>query len=283
MHGLMQHDVLIDGAEAEGSWLKERAFQFGDGLFETVAIIDETPCLWAAHMARLGEGCRRLGLPLPDFGLLAKEGQLLCAGHRRAVLKIFWTAGQSERGYRRPRNIHPERILRRSEWPEKADGWCALRQCTHRLSENPALAGIKHLNRLDQVVARSEWDDAQTGEGLMLGQDGRVVSGTMSNIFVQREQTLLTPAIDGAGIGGVVRALVLQTGENIATPVLVDAVSLDDVCHADALFLSNSLIGVARVSRFESIEYDPGISEHAVIAETRRLCHQSKPWYASHE
>ena len=283
MHGLMQHDVLIDGAEAEGSWLKERAFQFGDGLFETVAIIDETPCLWAAHMARLGEGCRRLGLPLPDFGLLAKEGKRLCAGHRRAVLKIFWTAGQSERGYRRPRSMHPRRILRRSMWPEKADAWCALRQCTNRLSENPALAGIKHLNRLDQVVARSEWDDAQTGEGLMLGQDGRVVSGIMSNIFVQRGQTLLTPAIDGAGIAGVVRALVLATGENIGTPVLVDAVSLDDVCRADALFLSNSLIGVVRVSRFESIEYDPGISEHAVIAETRRLCQQSKSWYASHE
>ena len=162
-------------------------------------------------------------------------------------------------------------------------GWCALRQCTHRLSENPALAGIKHLNRLDQVVARSEWDDAQTGEGLMLGQDGRVVSGTMSNIFVQRDRKLMTPAIDGAGIAGVVRALVLQTGENIATPVLVGAVSLDDVRQADALFLSNSLIGLVRVSRFESIKYDPGISEHAVIAETRRLCQQSESWYESHE
>jgi 4-amino-4-deoxychorismate lyase len=199
------------------------------------------------------------------------------------VLKIFWTAGQSERGYRRPDSIHPRRILRRSEWPEKGDAWCALRQCTHRLSENPALAGIKHLNRLDQVVARSEWAGAQTGEGLMLGQDGRVVSGTMSNIFVQRDRKLLTPAIDGAGIAGVVRALVLDTAEDLGAKVGVDAVSLDDVYRADALFLTNSLIGVLRVSRFESIEYDPGISEHAVIAETRRLCHQSESWYASHE
>ena len=283
MHGLMQHDVLIDGAEAEGNWLRERAFQFGDGLFETIAILDGMPCHWAAHMARIREGCQRIRLPLPDFGLLAEEGQRLCAGHRRAVLKIFWTAGQSERGYRRPDSIHPQRILRRSDWPQKGDGWSALRQCNHRLGENPALAGIKHLNRLDQVVARSEWGDPQTGEGLMLGQDGRVVSGTMSNIFVQRDRKLLTPAIDGAGIAGVVRALVLDTAEDLGAKVGVDAVSLDDVYRADALFLTNSLIGVLRVSRFESIEYDPGISEHAVIAETRRLCHQSKPWYASHE
>jgi 4-amino-4-deoxychorismate lyase len=279
----MQHDVLIDGAQAQGSWLKERAFQFGDGLFETVAILDGMPCHWAAHMERLGEGCQRIRLPLPDFGLLAEEGQRLCVGHRRAVLKIFWTAGRTERGYRRPDDIHPQRILRRSEWPQKAAGWSALRQCDHRLGENPTLAGIKHLNRLDQVVARSEWKDARTGEGLMLGQDGRVVSGTMSNIFVQRGQTLLTPAIDGAGIAGVVRALILKTGENVGAPVLVDAVSLDDVRGADALFLSNSLIGVVRVSRFESIEYDPGIRQHAVISETRRLCHQSRSWHASDE
>jgi 4-amino-4-deoxychorismate lyase len=199
------------------------------------------------------------------------------------VLKIFWTAGQSERGYRRPDSIHPQRILRRSDWPQKGDGWSALRQCNHRLGENPALAGIKHLNRLDQVVARSEWGDPQTGEGLMLGQDGRVVSGTMSNIFVQRERKLLTPAIDGAGIAGVVRALVLDTAEELGAKVRVDAVSLDDVCRADALFLTNSLIGVLRVSRFESVEYEPGVNEHEVIAETRRLCHQTKPWYASHE
>ena len=109
MRGLMQHDVLVDGVEANGTWLEERAFQFGDGLFETVAIIDGKPCLWDAHMVRLRLGCRRLRLPHPDFSCLAEEGQRLCAGYARAVLKIFWTAGRSERGYRRPAALNPER------------------------------------------------------------------------------------------------------------------------------------------------------------------------------
>lgn len=273
----MQHDVLIDGIEADGSCFKERAFQFGDGLFETIAILDGAPCLWEAHMARLGEGCRRLRLPSPDFRLLAEEGRLLCAGHRRAVLKVFWSAGQSDRGYRRPKIINPQRILRRSTWPQMPRE-LTVRQCSHRLSENPMLAGIKHLNRLDQVLARSEWENAQIGEGLMLGQDGRVLCGTMSNIFVQRGQTLLTPSIDSAGIAGVVRNLALEIGRGIEKPVREGLVSLDDLRSADALFLSNSLMGMARVQSYESIDYAPDIGEHVVVAKARRLCHQSEPW-----
>ena len=273
----MQHDVLIDGVEADGIWLKERAFQFGDGLFETVAIIDGEPCLWDAHMARLRLGCLRLHLPFPDFSRLAEEGRRLCAGYSRAVLKIFWTAGRSERGYRRPVVLNPKRVLRRSEWLPSAPRW-SLRQCSHRLGENPALAGVKHLNRLDQVLARAEWVDANIDEGLTLGQDDRVVCGTMSNIFVQRDLTLLTPAVDMAGIAGVVRSLVLETGDAIGNPVQVGSVSLDDVRKADAVFLTNSLIGVVRARRFESYDYNPDVSEHAAIVQVRRHCHRPKAW-----
>jgi len=273
----MRHDVLIDGVEADGGWLGERACQFGDGLFETIAIIDGKPCLWDAHMARLADGCDRLRLPQPDLNQITEESRRLCAGRQRAVLKLYWTAGPSERGYRRPTALNPRRIMRCSEWPQETRGW-SMRQCGHRLAEGPALAGIKHLNRLDQVIARSEWEDGGTGEGLMLGQDDRVVCGTMSNVFLQRGQTLLTPAIDGAGIAGVVRNLALELGRQSANPLHVGTVTLDDVHAADALFLSNSLIGMVRVSRYESTGYDPDIGEHAVISETRRLCHQPEPW-----
>jgi len=273
----MQHNVLIEGVEAEGGWLRERAFQFGDGLFETIAIIDQKPCLWDAHMARLAEGCGRLRLPQPDFRRLSEESRRLCAGHPRAVLKLYWTAGQSERGYRRSAATRPRRILCRTEWPLTSQGW-TLRQCEHRLGEAPALAGIKHLNRLDQVIARSEWEDDGVAEGLMLGQNERVVCGTMTNIFLQQGQTLHTPAIDGAGVHGVVRNLVLELGRRSANPVQIGNVTLDDVRAADALYLSNSLIGVVRVRRYESTDYDLDAIEHPLISEARGLCHQPQPW-----
>jgi len=274
----MQHDVLIDGVEADGSWLSERALQYGDGLFETIAVVDGQPRLWAAHMARLAEGCRRLRLPVPDFHNLASECRHLCAGHSRAVVKILWTAGRSERGYRRPEPLSPQRVLRRSTWPvpQPNFGWI-VRQCRHRLSENPALAEIKHLNRLDQVVARTEWDDPAIDEGLMLGQDGRVVCGTMSNLFLQRGGCLATPAVDRAGVAGVVRDLVIKVAEEAGQRVSVEAVSLDEVRKADALFLTNSLIGVVRVRRYDSTDYDLSLSENAVMSQARYRCHHDLP------
>ena len=278
----MQAEVLVDGVETQAAWLQERGFQYGDGLFETVAIRQGKPCLWQSHLARLSLGCRRLGLPLPDFSRLAEEAGRLCAGLERAVLKIYWTAGRSQRGYRRPSALVPQRIVCSSDWPTQPAVW-HLRQCTHRLGENPALAEVKHLNRLDQVVARAEWDDPSIGEGLMLGQDGRVVSGTMSNIFVQKGSELHTPALAGAGIAGVVRTLVLEAGERVAQDVRVGRVSLQDVHEADALYLANSLLGLVRVERYESIEYPASVETHRAVVEARRLCHQPEAWGVPHE
>lgn len=270
----MHQDALIDGIAADGSWLSERALQFGDGLFETIAIVDGVPCLWDAHMARLSDGCRRLQLPIPDLDLLHDESRRLVAGRARAVLKIFWTAGRSERGYRRPSDVQPRRMLRVSQWdqPVQPASW-AVRLCRHRLGENSVLAGIKHLNRLDQVLARAEWDDAAFDEGLTFGQDGRVVCGTMSNLFLQAGNRLLTPCVRRAGIAGVVRGLALQIASDSGQVLEEADVAIDAVHAADAMFLSNSLIGVVRVGRFEDKIFDLGVVEHPLMTETRRLCH----------
>ena len=271
----MHDDSLIDGVAADADWLNERALQFGDGLFETVAVVRGEPCLWDAHMARFAEGCRRLHLPKPDFGLLEEEAGLLGAGRAQAVLKIYWTAGRSARGYRRPTPLQPRRMLHVSDWPYagQAGAW-VLRQCLHRLGENPALAQIKHLNRLDQVIARSEWDDPTIQEGIMLGQDGRVVCGTLSNLFVQKGNTLVTPSLAGAGIAGVVRGLALAIARTNGEQVHEDVISVQQLSDADALYLTNSLIGVVRVAGFGTRRYDLDFAEPPLMTETRRRCHQ---------
>lgn len=272
------HDrVLIDGAASDTGWTSERAFQYGDGLFETVAFIDGRPCLWDAHMARLVEGCRRLRLPTPDAAVLAEECRALADGLPHAVIKIYWTAGESRRGYARPTPLAPRRVLRLSEWPNTYAGsaapW-ALRLCEQRLGENAALAGIKHLNRLEQVLARSEWSDPAIDEGVMLGQDGRVLCGTMSNLFVQQGDALITPCLQGAGIAGVVRALLLRLAGQRQMDVRVGHVSEQQLAHADAVYLTNSLVGVKRVARFETTRYDMQVDEYPLIDEARSLCHE---------
>lgn len=267
--------LIVDGAPAgDAAGIDQRAFQFGDGLFETVAVVDGCPCLWSHHLDRLRDGCRRLGLPAPDPDLLDREIGALCADSDHAILKLYWTAGRSERGYRRPAPTVPMRVLALYEGSglNDQDGW-RIRTCRHRLSDNPALAGIKHLNRLDQVLARAEWDDTQINEGLMCGQDGAVICGTMTNLIVEKREALSTPAIDRAGIAGVVRRLAIETAEDSGEPLLERRHTLADIADADALYLTNSLIGVRRVLRWGDIEFDQGRVEHPVMAKVRQRCH----------
>ncbi len=269
----MKDGVLINGAPAEFGWLQERAWQFGDGLFETIAVIDANPCLWSLHTERLVLGCRRLHLPLPDIGLLLAELRTLCAGRARAVAKLYWTAGRSSRGYARPVPVAPCRVVHVSDWPQcELTAW-RVRLCAHRLSEQPTLAQIKHLNRLDQVIARAEWDDMAIDEGLMLGQGGGVVCGTKSNLFLQSHGDLSTPELARAGVAGVVRRLVMELGDGTGLPVRETQVSVEDLRKADAAYLTNSLIGVVRIAHCDSIDYDLAYGEHRLMTEARRLCH----------
>ena len=269
--------TLIDGQPAAAGWLAERACQFGDGLFETVAVVAGRPCLWQAHLARLLTGCRRLGLPAPDSGLLEQEVFDLCQGQDRAALKLFWTAGRSARGYRRPPGASGQRMLQLHPWPG-SDPACAwrVRLCSHRHGDNPALAGIKHLNRLDQVLARAEWEQDHD-EGIMLDQSGQVVSGTMSNLFVQRGGELLTPPIARAGIEGVVRGLLIDCAGQVGEALRIEAIGLADLYAAEALYLCNSLIGVVRVAGFEDHEYDQRLPLPGAVALARDLYHRPEP------
>ena len=270
----MHEEVLIDGVAVAGDWLNERAFQFGDGLFETIAVVDGQPCLWDLHCERLALGCQRLRLPLPNFERFKAEARRLCSGRALAALKLYWTAGRSVRGYLRPASVRPQRLLRVFDWAGAVAGaiW-TVRQCNHRLSDNPALAQIKHLNRLDQVLARAEWEDPAIDEGLMLDQSGNVSCGTMSNLFVQSGDALRTPVIARAGVAGVVRRLALEIARRHGFPVQESFLSPEELHRADAVYLTNSLIGVVRVGCIDSTSYDTSLGEHPLMEHTRRQCH----------
>jgi len=141
----------------------------------------------------------------------------------------------------------------------------AIRFCATPLSANPVLAGIKHLNRLEQVLARAEWQASEIAEGLMADEQGRVVEGTMSNLFVVSSGELWTPPVDRSGVAGVMRALVLDIALRQGIPARVREIRRPDLERADALFLTNSLIGIWPVRRLERWEYD-------ISAIPERLC-----------
>lgn len=254
--------MLIDGKETSCVAADDRGLQYGDGLFETIGVVHGLPRLWRHHMARLQAGCVRLGIQVPAVDTLYAEVQQLCSVTERAVVKIIITRGSGGRGYRPLLDAQPRRIVSSHPWPEFAADWATsgveIRVCDTRLGINPALAGIKHLNRLEQVLARREWDDPAIAEGIMFDSDNYLVDGTMSNLFIVRDGCLLTPALERCGVAGVMRTHILELAEQLGINCEITRLQLNDLQQSDEAFLCNSIIGIWPIRRLGHHEYRLG-------------------------
>lgn len=256
----MKTAILVNGKSTDCLPASDRGLQYGDGLFETIAVLHQTPQLWERHVERLTEGCARLSIPLPDVLLLREEVAQVIGGEDRCVVKLIVTRGLSGRGYRCESPV-PTRIVLRRHWPGYPDAAARLgvtvRWCRTRLALQPQLAGLKHLNRLEQVLARSEWQD-EAAEGLMCDSAGRVIEGTMSNLFLVVAGTLVTPDLSQSGVAGVMRAEVLARAAGLGIATTIKPVTPAMVEAADELFLTNSLIGLWPVARLDTRPYAVG-------------------------
>ena len=254
--------TLVNGQAGMNLSVADRGLQYGDGLFETLALRDGEPLLWDRHVQRLGEGCRRLGLPAPEARLLREEVTRIAGTEARAVAKIILTRGTAGRGYQADAAGSATRIVQRLPWPAypvaAGKEGVAVRWCETRLARQPKLAGMKHLNRLEQVLARAEWQD-DYAEGLMHDTDGLVIEGTKSNLFLVRDDgTVVTPDLSQSGVAGVMRAQVLDSAAAMGMRCIIQAVPTDMVESAHELFLTNSLIGIWPIRRIEARHYVVG-------------------------
>lgn len=250
---------LINGARTHSLPADDRGLAYGDGLFETMAVRDGELRFAAAHFSRLAKGCARLGIAYPGTGLLLAEAAEIVTGYQTATLKIIVTRGPGKRGYAADNSVKPTRLLGISSaavYPLTyyADG-IALRWCTTIASQNSSLAGLKSLNRLEHVLARSEWSDTDTQEGLMCDDSGHVISGCMSNLFVVSQGELLTPSMEHSGIRGTMRQRVIDLWRNAGGVSRETRLSKDAVSGADELFLTNALIGLWPVSSLAGNAY----------------------------
>jgi len=240
--------MLVNGQAQDMVSACDRGLLYGDGVFETIAVLDGKVQLWEPHMARLQLGCERLGIAPVDGGVLAAEAATLCRDVTRAVLKIIITRGTGGRGYRPLATATPTRILQVHPWPDYPERFARegvrLRVCTMRMGHNPALAGIKHLNRLEQVLARAEWDDEEIEEGLLLDQQGLLVEGTMSNIFLVQGMKLVTPCLAQCGVAGVMRATLIELAAGNGISTEVRSIPPDELYNAQEVFVCNSIIGI---------------------------------------
>lgn len=248
--------MSVDFVETDRLDAADRGTMYGDGLFETLRLVSGVAPLWQRHAERLRASAARLGLPAPDIDAMLAEVRRLAEGLDDAVARITYTAGIGERGYARPAVVTPTTVIGVSPLSLAAEMYregIALRLCDTRLGDQPLLAGMKHLNRLEQVLARSEWQDSRWQEGLMADQQGRVVCATAANLFAVRSGRLLTPPVDRCGVAGVARAELLAVGNVVIGPFTVQ-----ELVEADEVFLTSAVRGILPVRAFAGRTWQPG-------------------------
>lgn len=251
-------EALVNGRRGTTIGILDRGLQFGDGVFTTLAVHDGRPVWWERHLARLQYGCARLGIvPFPPADRLRGEVAELVGGYPDGVLKIIITRGDSLSGYA-PGTAGPNRILvatagQRHD-PDLARDGIRAGICTTRLARNPQLAGIKHLNRLEQVLGRRECGQ-RWAEGIMLDHDDNLIEGTMSNLFLLQGDRLVTPDLEHCGVRGIAREWIMEFANALGVDCAVETVGLADLPRFDELFFCNSLIGLWPVRRLDDREY----------------------------
>lgn len=239
----------------------DRGLHYGDGVFRTLAIYQGQVLDLAGQLAHLQADAQRLGIGI-DVETLSSEAETLARAQNTAVLKIIITRGSGARGYRATPDLRPNRYLFTTVPPQgisaaQAHG-IAVQMCQLRMGMNPVLAGIKHLNRLEQVMARRELTDTAHVEGLMLDGAGRLISGVQSNLFLVNDGKLYTPDLADCGVAGRMRARILALCDQLSITCTVSHLRSAQLQMADEVFLTNSLIGIWPVIRCQNVHWPVG-------------------------
>lgn len=268
--------MWINGTEQSQLAATDRAVQFGDGCFTTAAIGNGKILLLDRHMQRLQQSCERLWLNGVDWPALAQEMQHAASGHDRAVLKVIISAGSGGRGYSRSGCSGPTRIVSVSPWPAH---YAALQQTgvrlavsPVRLARQPQFAGLKHLNRLEQVMIRAHLEQTDADEALVLDTDGWVVECCAANLFWRQGSDVFTPSLEQAGVKGIMRQFCLQllarSGYNVVEASVKEAALLS----ADEVVICNALMPVVPVRAYDRQRW----SSRELFQFLAPLCEQTR-------
>jgi 4-amino-4-deoxychorismate lyase len=233
----------------------DRGLHYGDGLFETALSIDGRVRFLDDHLERLFRGCERFGIQAPDRQMLLDEIAQVSAAAPRGVIKIIVSRGPGGRGYRPSVAAAATRIVALHPLRETTRHALKLRWCDTRLGRNARLAGLKHLNRLEQVLAQSEWREGEFDEGLMMDTEGELVCATAGNVFAVRDGALITPDLRFCGVQGVMRAQVLEAAAKLSIGVSEELLWPHDLEAASEIFITNAVRGIRSASSLDSLQW----------------------------
>lgn len=240
--------MLVNGTSGNTISIRDRGLLYGDGVFRTLLAHNGQVSFWQQHLKKLQQDCRALAIVCPDASQLTEELRVLLQQQPEALLKLIVTRGQGRRGYAPAHNSVATHIWDVFPAPdlsvENRMRGVQVRRCDLRLGAQPKLAGIKHLNRLENVLAAAEWQDSDIAEGLLLDEQDRVIEGTRSNVFALLNGVLVTPDLSRCGVAGVLRDWVIEWAQRNSMTVQVRDLSWAELQTADLIFLTNSVFGI---------------------------------------
>lgn len=263
------HTVCFVDGRSSGVDPRDRGLAYGDGLFETM-LCRAGAIRWIDyHFERLVHGCRRLAIPVPDLDILRAEIEGHCRNEESAVVKLTVTRGVGERGYRVPEPASPSRIVSIVPWSgypsDQYTRGVNVRVCALRLGENPQLAGLKHLCRIEQVLAQMELTGVAADEGLLRDRSGYVVGGITTNLFAVSGRMLLTPSLTRCGVHGVMRRLVMERAADVGLELVERDLELSDLERSDELFVTNAVAGIRPVAELDEWQFEVGPQTRAFM------------------
>jgi len=270
--------VLINGSKQSKISIFNRNMQFGDGLFETCVVENKKILFWVNHFARLNRGCEQLKISKIDESVWlsdVKKALSLCS-YNCCVVKLILSRGESLRGYGSKDDIKPVRAVIVSELQKITfnKSFC-LEYCQSGYDSNPKLAGIKHCNRLEQVLARAS---LKSDEGIMLDENHNVISVTQGNIYAIHGNTLITPKLDKCGVEGTRRDVILDLAKLLGIKVKVDTLSVKELGQADEVFISNSIIGIQSISQIGDISFSENLITKKIKNAFTEKMEDSNSW-----
>ncbi len=240
--------MIINGLAGDSINANDRGLMYGDGVFRTLLVRLGKPLFWQQHYDKLKHDCHALGIICPTIQVLAAELEQLLQNQSDTIAKIVITRGPATRGFAPSANPQVTRILSISPIPEYPASYAtqgiSMHVCKLRLGHQPRLAGIKHLNRLENVLAAAEWNDVNIAEGLLQDEDGHVIEGTRSNLFLVRNGKLFTSDLSKCGVAGLQRDRVIAYARQYKIVCKITDLSMDDLLAADEIFVVNSVIGL---------------------------------------
>jgi 4-amino-4-deoxychorismate lyase len=272
----LKQKYLINGDFKQTISPLDRGFTYGDGVFRTLVMRSGLPVAWPLQYQKLVADCAAIGIVCPNAELLMNDFVQLFSmedieSNKLAVVKIIITRGEGERGYKPPAVTAPTRVVIKSAMPSYVKEYYStgvdLYVCNTRLEAQVKLAGVKHLNRLENVLARMEWRDESLFDGLLLDQKGNVIECTMSNIFARFDNVLVTPDLSQCGVAGITRQRIFELASVVNLTVDVAELSFARLLQADEVIICNSLYGVFQVHKISDATW----SEQALAKTFRNL------------